>query len=75
MEVPCDPTEDICYLRFCGDGEECPPNGLERYSVYRVPASSYGLCQDGTCENECKTGALACEKEICSIEAGDTCSQ
>ena len=74
LEAPCNPEIEVCFVRDCDD--YCPPNELDTYTIYKIPASAYESCTTNSCQNICqnpKTSGL-CEKINCQIEDGDDCS-
>ncbi len=72
VEVPCEPSENNCFTRDCDD--YCPPNGLENYKVFVMPATLYAQCDNNACENICVDNNNLCSEIECSSDAGDTCS-
>lgn len=73
VEIPCEPTsEGTCFVRDCDD--YCPPNGLESYKVFVIPALLYDKCTDNSCSNICLTNGSLCSEIQCSLENGDTCT-
>ncbi len=75
IEAPCDPTTMTCFVRDCGD--YCPPNGLDTYRAYMIPASVFPSCTSNSCENIClsESSSYQCEEIICDSETGDECVQ
>jgi len=72
VEAPCDTSEgNECFTRSCDD--YCPPNGLESYRVFKLPAAEYYRCIDNACSNICTTNGTICEEIKCSLETGDSC--
>lgn len=74
IEAPCDPSTMSCFVRDCDD--YCPPNGLDTYRAYMIPASIFPACTNNSCENVCldETTTHQCEEIQCDEEAGDSCS-
>jgi hypothetical protein len=74
IEAPCDPTSETCFVRDCDD--YCPPNGLDTYRAYMIPASTFPNCTDNSCSNICLEDATAdqCTEILCDAEVGDSCS-
>lgn len=72
VEIPCVPTENNCFVRDCDD--YCPPNGLESYRAFVLPAELFSECTDNTCSNICLSNSTKCSEIICSSENGDACS-
>ncbi len=72
VEIPCESTGTNCYIRDCDD--YCPPNGLESYRVFIMPAQLYGECDNNSCKNICLNNKDTCEEIKCSFENGDDCS-
>ncbi len=63
IEVQCDfSTESGCIRRDCNE-EECPPNELESYKIYKIKAKDLAFCQDGTCYEECANMIISCEAQ------------
>ena len=52
IEATCDPEAQSCFVRDCSF-EECPPNELDTYKVYKVSAALFSKCQDNECSNIC----------------------
>lgn len=74
IEASCDPSSQTCYVRDCSNEEnECPPNGFETYTTYRVWAYDFETCTDETCTYECMNGLIFCEEKVCDESAGETC--
>ncbi|MEZ4104591.1 MAG: hypothetical protein R3B60_04900 [Candidatus Paceibacterota bacterium] len=74
IEAPCDPEQMSCYVRDCND--YCPPNELEIYQVYHLPASIYPLCIDNSCTNICESDETKkqCIPVLCNINNDDDCT-
>ena len=72
VEIPCEPMDSNCFVRDCDD--YCPPNALESYRVFVMPAQLYSGCTDNTCSNICLTNGTSCTEILCSAETGDSCS-
>lgn len=72
VEVPCGEGE-LCFIRHCGEVDECPPNELERYRMFVLNASDYDKCENGVCLNACTSGSIECEEVICDESVGDAC--
>jgi len=74
VEVFCNQEEEVCFVRDCD--EYCPPNGLETYSVFEIPAHLYSSCTSNSCENIClaEDSSYLCTRIICDNENGDVCS-
>lgn len=53
VEVSCEEGEEGCLSRNC-EIEECPPNGLEHYKEYSLPAKDFELCENEDCTELCK---------------------
>ena len=73
VEAECNPTEQACFARHCGEDEECPPNGLEQYRMFALTAVDFETCSDSSCLDECSMGSINCEEIFCDESAGDTC--
>lgn len=73
IETPCSTENGVCYVRDCE--EYCPPNKLEIYSVFYMPAYMYKECTGNSCENICFTAETShyCTEIICDKENGDDC--
>lgn len=67
VEAPCDQETESCYLRDCEE-EECPPNGLESYRVWKLLARDFTRCAEDTCADECAGGTIRCEAVACDPE-------
>jgi hypothetical protein len=72
IEVPCDPTQSLCFFRYC-DGDDCPPNNLEVYRIFSLNAADYEVCKDGTCLTECSIGKISCTETMCNEANSDSC--
>ncbi len=70
IEAPCDNTTEECFQRSCD--EYCPPNGLELYRVFSMPAKYYSQCTDNSCLNVCEHKGK-CTEITCSVGNGDSC--
>lgn len=73
LETACDPLEHNCFVRDC-DTDECPPNGLEYYRIFEVPAGDFETCLENDCLRECESGAVQCIETVCDEESGGYCS-
>ncbi len=71
VEAPCDETSENCFVRSCVD--YCPPNVLESYKVYEMPAALYSQCSDNSCKNVCEVSGQ-CTEISCSPENEDSCT-
>jgi hypothetical protein len=72
IESECDESSEICFTRDCE--EYCPPNGLDTYKAYYIPASAFPQCEDNGCNNICEGDASnVCEELECDAENGDVC--
>ena len=70
IEAPCVRTDDTtCFVRDCD--EYCPPNGLELYQVFEIPAVIFHDCADNSCSNICPSAD--CTPILCDPEF-DQCS-
>jgi hypothetical protein len=74
VEAPCDAGHDTCFSRDCSV-EECPPNGLESYRVFVVPANEFSRCTNDSCLAECSSQAIACTEIVCGDSEDDICVQ
>lgn len=74
VEASCDPTEQACFVRSCGEDSECPPNELEQYRMFVLKASDFEKCSDDSCLNECVMGAIQCEEVLCGDSEEDICT-
>ena len=74
IEAPCDPGEMTCFVRDCDD--YCPPNELEVYRAYEIPATDYNLCTDNSCTNICQNvdTMSSCVPILCNLDNGDDCT-
>jgi hypothetical protein len=72
VEAPCDPTEQICFIRSCDD-EECPPNQLEHYRIFALNAADFEQCSNDSCLSECTVGVIECEEILCGESSDDIC--
>ena len=74
IEVPCDPTLEVCHYRNC-DIEECPVNNLNYYRQYELLGYVFDSCieTDG-CEAVCKNEVGSCTEIACDPEV-DICTQ
>ena len=70
IEMPCNSKTEFCNIRDCDD--YCPPNGLDEYKVYKIPALLFRSCSDNSCSNIC-VGTNKCQLIKCDAESGDTC--
>lgn len=76
IEASCDSTIEQCFVRDCeNDPDSCPPNSLSVYTQYYVNAEDFNHCADNSCQKECESGAIQCERIMCDTEAGDSCSE
>lgn len=73
VEAACDPLAEACFYRDCSEGD-CPPNELEYYKTFLVPASDFPRCSDNSCAPECSSETIACEEIICDEAEGEDCS-
>lgn len=71
VEAPCQSSSD-CYTRDC-DEEECPPNELETYRLFAVPARAFDTCEDNSCANVCP--GTDCEELKCSDQEEIACME
>lgn len=74
-EAPCDPASQTCFHRDCSEPDACPPNGLEDYRVFTTSALDFRSCVDGSCAEQCDSGAIACEELVCGEGEEDECSE
>lgn len=72
VEAPCDPTREVCFTRDCSGGD-CPPNELENYRIFAVPAGDFPKCADNSCLEECLSGLISCEEIVCGDDSEDEC--
>ncbi len=75
VEAACDPEIENCYIRSCED--YCPPNELEVYKAFYIPANVFAQCTDNSCENICSdtTSGPVCEEIPCEADEETECSQ
>lgn len=73
IETSCQAGER-CFIRHCGEGDECPPNNLELYRAFSIKASDFKQCGAEGCEVLCLSGDNRCAERLCSEESGDVCS-
>ncbi len=71
VEAPCDASREICFQRDCSDGS-CPPNDLDTYRVFLIPAGHFSECTDNSCLNICSDHGI-CTEQLCSARKGDSC--
>lgn len=74
VEAVCDPEIEICFYRDCSIPDDCPPNGLEHYRAFEVPAGDFSNCSDNSCLAECVSGKIQCNELICDESEGYECS-
>jgi hypothetical protein len=74
VESPCDEKKEKCFIRDCTSGNDCPPNMLEKYQVFKVRAQDFSKCKDNSCLQECVTQKISCTPIQCGSLANDTCS-
>ncbi len=74
VEAECDPTSENCFHRDCSNAEDCPPNGLENYRLFEVPASDFPKCMDSSCARECSKKSISCQEIDCGETESDECS-
>ncbi|MEK7462311.1 MAG: hypothetical protein AAB618_01945 [Patescibacteria group bacterium] len=72
IEAACDPSSEICFLRDCE--EYCPPNELEHYKAFTIPAAAFEQCSDNSCSNICEEGSV-CERIECGASEEDVCTE
>jgi hypothetical protein len=72
VEAECDPSSKNCFYRDCSL-EECPPNGIESYSMFKVSAADFSMCTDDSCLSECVAGTVSCQEISCDETSGDIC--
>ena len=73
IEAAC--TTDItqCFTRSCDEGD-CPPNDLETYNMYRLPAKEFAQCEDNGCANLCGAGkSPSCALIPCTDDGESSC--
>lgn len=73
IETECDPATEVCFERDCSIEDECPPNGLGVYKVYRLSAKDFESCSDDSCHTQCIQGSVTCEEQVCGESEDDTC--
>jgi hypothetical protein len=71
VEASCDPQSSICFTRDCST-DECPPNELETYKIFRLKATTLPHCETNECLNICSDPSV-CEEIICGSGSEDTC--
>jgi hypothetical protein len=69
VEAPCNPAEEVCFVRDCED--YCPPNGMAVYKVWAISAADFKACADETCEEACEGGVIKCDPVVCNPEEDD----
>ena len=74
VEAECDPSQQVCFIRDCSEGSECPPNELEQYRMFALNASDFEACANNSCINECATGSIQCEEIFCDESEGEVCA-
>ncbi len=74
VEAPCDPAGEVCFTRDCSTGD-CPPNELENYRIFSVPAGDFPKCADNSCLDECVSGLIPCEETVCGDDPADECAE
>jgi hypothetical protein len=75
VEAECDPATETCFYRDCTNLEECPPNELENYRVFRVRAGDFERCANNTCLAECTNQSITCEEVLCGESEEDECAE
>jgi len=65
VEASCDPAQQVCYQRDCSAGD-CPPNDLDTFRVFTIPASEFENCADDSCTNICPSTDHQCTEIMCS---------
>ena len=75
VEAPCDSTQEICFVRDCSNPDDCPPNGLSEYTIFKIKAADFNQCADGTCKKECAFNSISCERIVCGDAPEDECTQ
>ncbi len=74
LEAYCDPEYEICHYRDCSNPDDCPPNQLEYYRVFEVPATDFPKCSDNSCLLECAMETISCAEIICEEDDENTCN-
>lgn len=76
IEIPCDPSLEICTIRDCSNPENCPPNQLESFKRYSLKAYDFNQCPNEDCALWCEGGLIECKKIECAVdeEIGENCS-
>ena len=72
IEIPCSTGFQECYTRDCST-DDCPPNNLSAYSMYRIPARLFDSCTNNGCVNLCGNGSADCENIPCSSQTDIEC--
>ncbi len=72
VETECNEGARTCFHRDCSINE-CPPNGLENYRIFKIAAHDYSQCNDQSCLFECGS-LINCEEVLCDVADGDECS-
>lgn len=75
VEAECDPATETCFYRDCTNLDDCPPNELENYRVFRVRAGDFEKCENNTCLKECTDQSITCAEVLCGESEEDVCSE
>lgn len=73
VEAQCDTSANECYVRSCEVEGDCPPNNLETYRAFELPASEFQYCSDNSCLNICPSEEHLCEELLCSDQEDVDC--
>lgn len=74
VEAECNPSTETCFHRDC-TVVECPPNHLQDYKKFSVPASDFPKCSSDSCATECANHTITCKEIVCDKVAGDECTR
>ena len=76
VEAACDPETEECFYRDCEEEDACPPNQLETYKIFTVPADRFGSCADNSCASLCQGDeASMCIETVCGETEGNECAE
>ncbi len=74
VEESCDPQTETCFHRDCSIADECPPNNLSDYKVFKVHARDFPKCLYNSCKVKCTDGSIQCIQVKCGSSDEDSCS-
>lgn len=72
-EAFCDSSASECFVRSCENPDDCPPNQLEEYRAFELPAAEFVNCSDNSCLNICPSTEHSCTEILCSSLEDSEC--